>query len=319
LTPTPRSSAVPLDAPATSEQVLPNLFLVGAPRSGTTMLHTCLAQHPEVFMSGVKEPHYFCKDVNEEFEAYQGGPTDPLFKHVDQYLRLFRESGDRKVRGESSVFYLYSDRALRDIPAFNPEARGIVMLREPLEFLRSMHAKLLWDGDEECRDFERALELEPERRAGRSLPPNVRFPSILFYSRYVAYAERLERCRASFGEERVHVILLEDFRRRPQEVWHGVLDFLDVARIPLPVDTDRNPNLEPRSLFVNRLLRERKRRRFWLRRRVRTALERLNRRESPRRELAPEVAARLRERFAPEVAALEACLGRDVRGLWGVR
>jgi hypothetical protein len=308
---------VAAETPVRAERVLPNLFLVGAPRSGTTMLHTCLAQHPEVFMSAFKEPHFFCKDVNEEFEAYQGGPTDPLVKDVETYLRLFRGGAGKKLRGESSVFYLYSDQALRDIPLFSPGSRAIVMYREPLEFLRSLHAKYLWDGDEECRDFERALDLEPERRAGRSLPPNVRFPSILFYSRYVAYAERLARCRASFGAERLHVILLEDFRRRPQEAWNDLLDFLGLARVPLPRDTDKNPNLEPRSLWLNRLLRERKRRRFWMRRRVRVALERLNRREAPRRPLAPEVEARLRQRFAPEVEKLARALGRDLHALWG--
>ncbi len=306
-----------METPPQSDPVLPNLFLVGAPRSGTTTLHTCLAQHPEIFMSTPKEPHYFCKDVNEEFEDYQGGSTDPLFKHLDQYLRIFQAGAGKELRGESSVFYLYSDRALRDIPRFNPQAKAIVMFREPLEFLRSLHAKYLWDGDEECRDFEQALDLEPERRAGRSLPPNVRFPSILFYSRYAAYADRLALCRESFGPERVHVVLLEDFRARPQEVWRGVLEFLGVQPIPLPPDTDRNPNLEPRSLWLNRVLRDRKRRRAWLRRRVRIVLEHLNKRESPRAPLPPEVASRLRKRFEPEVQKLEACLGRELRGLWG--
>jgi len=304
---------------APGDRPLPNLFLVGAPRSGTTTLHNCLARHPEIFMSTPKEPHYFCKDVNAEFESYQGGPTDPLFKELGQYLRIFAGSEGRRVRGESSVFYLYSDQALREIPLFVPGARAIVMLREPLGFLRSLHAKYLWDGDEECRSFARALELEPERRAGRALPPNVRFPSILFYSRYVAYAERLERCFAGFGRENVHVLLLEDFRARPEDAWRGVLDFLGVGPAPLARDVDSNAGIEPRSLWLNRLLRRRKDKPFWLRRRVRIVLERWNRRDVPRRALEPALELAWKRRLAPEVERASRLLGRDLAAVWGYR
>jgi hypothetical protein len=292
----------------------PNLFLVGAPRCGTTTLHHYLAQHPAVFMSTPKEPHYFCSDIHRELDAHQGGARDPLFREEEQYLRLFEAATTEPIRGESSVYYLYSEEAARGIARFAPDARIVVMLRDPLEFLRSLHAKLLWAGDEDQASFERALDLEPRRRRGEAIPRSVRFPSFLFYSRYADFARWIELYREHFPPERLKVLYLDDFQRETEAVYHDVLDFLGVERLPLPADAPRNANAAPRFGLLTRYLRRPGRRR---RPRLDRLLWRLNTKNVPRRPLDQATQARLRQRLRPGVERLSEVLGEDLVQRWG--
>ncbi len=102
----------------------PDFFIIGAPKCGTTALATYLAEHPNIQLSDPKEPHYFCKDLKA------GGP--PVASDKDYVRRFFpglEESG-ASAAGEASVWYLYSDVAVRNILRFQPDAKFIVMLRK---------------------------------------------------------------------------------------------------------------------------------------------------------------------------------------------
>ena len=108
---------------------IPNFFIVGAPKCGTTALCEYLKYHPNVFMSTPKEPHYFAED----FERYRHVKTE------DKYLALFGDCNDRHLMiGEASVFYLRSTRAVSLIRDFNPDAKIIVMLRNPVDMVYSL-------------------------------------------------------------------------------------------------------------------------------------------------------------------------------------
>jgi len=291
--------------------------VVGAPRCGTTALHDLLAQHPDVFMTREKEPHFFSKDLNRRYEEFQGHTIATLHPDLESYLRLFADAGDARIRGESSVYYIYSDVAAREIAAFAPDARIVVLVRDPVELLRSMHAKLLVMGDED-RDFEAAIDLEEARRAGRELPANVRVPWVLYYSDFARLAPRIEPYRELFGPERVRVVLLDDFRARTEREFHGILDFLEIERIPLPDTTALNANRIPRSRLVARVLKRRRPDgRYRYGGRLASLLTRLNERPASRRPLDPGLRARLVARFRPDVEALSELLGRDLVELWG--
>ena len=308
----------------------PNLFIAGAPRCGTTSLHSLLSQHPDAFMSRVKEPHYFSSDINARYEEHAGHEIPFLYKTPEQYLALFEDAGEARVVGESSVYYLFSEVAAAGIAAANPDARIVVLLREPVEFLHSLHGRLFAMGDEDVRDFERALDLEPQRKAGRQLPPNVRLPELLAYSEYARYAESLGRFLAHFPREQVRVLIFEEYRRDKQAAWDSLLEFLELAPHALPTEEQRNPNTEPRSHRLAGFLRNRglyleepsrasglsdlPRR---VRRKLLGTLERLNTREAPRRPLDPVLRDRLKARFAGEVESLEELLGRDLGEVWG--
>ncbi len=290
----------------------PDLFVVGAPRCGTTKLHADLERHPQVFMSARKEPHYFCTDVHAAYRAHQG--RLPLGHLADEaaYLRLFAGAGDARRVGESSVYYLYSDAALAGIRAFAPEARIVILLRDPVDFLVSLHARLFAMTDE-TRPFREALALEPERRAGRRVPSTARFPGLLFYSDYARFSERVARWRAAFP--RTAVLLLDDLRRSPQASWERLQAFLEVEPVPLPQGAPQNETVEARSLVLARFLRRR-----WLAHRYGPhdrRLERLNTRPARARALDPALRAALQERWRGEVEALSALLERDLVALWG--
>ncbi len=298
-----------------SDPKRPNLFVVGAPRCGTTALHDLLAQHPEIYMSPFKEPHFFNGDINRRFVEYQGQTNDPLTWDLEPYLRLFARAEAESVRGESSVYYLFSPEAVERIHAFNPDAKIVIMLRDPHEFQRSLHARLRQAGDEDCADFARAMDLEVDRRAGRNVPITVRFPEILYYSYYAEFSRWIQAYRDKFGQHQVKVMLLDDMKRDAQASYSDLLCFLEVDDFPVPARANRNGNLEPRFAFIIRYLYKRGKRRKMGR--INGRLERWNTRPATRRELKPTDRERLRRELLPEVQKLSAMLDRDLVELWG--
>ncbi len=311
----------------------PNLFIVGAPRCGTTSLHSLLAQHPDIYMSPVKEPHFFARDVNQRYEEHLGRRIPSLYKDLDRYLRLFDNAGGRKIRGESSVYYLYSRVAAEEIKRFDPAAKIVILLREPVDFLHSLYGRLRSMGDETAKTFEEALELEDARRRGERLPGTVRFPELLFYSRYAQFAEQIELYRRVFSPDQVLVLLLEEYRAERERTYSRVLDFLEVAPLPPSGQEQKNPHQEPRSLRLTVFLRERV---HWVqpsaaessgkeprslawktRRKAYRFLERINWRTTARAALDPALRERLKQRHRSEVARLSELLGRDLEKLWG--
>lgn len=132
----------------------PDFFIAGAPKCGTIAMCAYLAQNPNIFIPRNTEPNFFASDLT-------GKRT---IRTEAEYLNLFRDGGG-KLCGEGSTWYLFSKRAAKEIYDFNPDAKIIIMLREPVEFLRSLHNQLLFDGNEDIEDFQEALRAE--QSAGR--------------------------------------------------------------------------------------------------------------------------------------------------------
>ena len=139
----------------------PDFFIVGAPKCGTTAMQYYLSQHPDIFLPE-KEMDFFGNDL--------------LFTHprctIEQYLAHFDtpEAKFRRRVGEKSVFYLYSKRAAYEIRDFAGAADIIIMLRNPVDMLYSLHSHMLRTGGEEIEDFRAALEDESIRKPGARLP-----------------------------------------------------------------------------------------------------------------------------------------------------
>ena len=226
-------------------QKKPNIFLVGAPKCGSTALDNYLKQHPEVFMSDKKESHFFSMD-------FQG----PLYiRDREEYLALFSDVGDSKVIGESSVYYLSSNKAPFAIKEFATDAKIIIMLRNPPEMLYSYHSQLLFSGIENVRDFRKALAAEADRRSGQKVPPNhIYSVNHLFYRDVVQYARQVETYFNLFGRENVHVILFDDLKANSLAVCRALFDFLDVDPNFEAIRGVTNPNANTRSAFLRRLL-----------------------------------------------------------------
>ena len=152
----------------------PNLFIVGQPKSGTTALHQFLGQHPEIYMSSIKEPHFFCADFHLESDRAYGKQRFYDFRSESAYLQLFSKAKNVKIAGESSTNYLYSQVAAEKIYNFNPDAKIIIVLREPAQFLYSLHSHYVKFTEENEPDFLTALALETKRQQEETLSPRVK-------------------------------------------------------------------------------------------------------------------------------------------------
>ena len=108
----------------------------------------------------MKEPHFFNTDDRR------------LISTLEAYEDLFRPaSSGHCALGEASVWYLSSTEAVHNILAYQPNARFIVMVRNPVEMAPALHAEMLITGHENVHDFSTAWRYQEERRQGRQLPP----------------------------------------------------------------------------------------------------------------------------------------------------
>ena len=277
----------------------PNLFLVGAPKCGTSALHGYLAQHPDVWMSEPKEPHFFCTDVDAPFAI-----RDP-----DAYAALFKDAG-KNIVGESSATYLYSKVAAQKIRAACPDAAIIAMLRNPLELIPSLHSQKRVNGTEPYEALTEALAAEPKRKTGE-LEAIGAFP---FYGDAARYTEQLERYLDVFPPEQLHIIVFDDFKRDAAAVYAGVLEFLGLKPFtPNFKVVNQNKRIRSRALHnvlqnpaspINRLPKP-------LGRFTYKALDKLNSAVEVRVPLEPAVKDQLIREFTGEVESLIKLLRRS--------
>jgi Sulfotransferase domain len=300
---------------------VPDFFIVGHPKSGTSALHRMLREHPQLYMPR-KEPSFFVPELISPAKYPNG---------IDDYKALFADAEPGQLVGESTTWYLSSHTAAARIAEAQPQARIVAILREPAGFLRSLHLQFLRSDVETEPDLRSALALERQRSEGHRLPRNSTRPQLLGYSEHVRYVEQLRRYRELFGAERMLVLIYEDFRADNEATVRQVLRFLEIDDT-LPVRTiEANPSVGFRAPRLNEHVRS-----LYLgngpaagalkaavkalsTQRVRhAALGALRRRqaESPPA-LDAELMAELRERFRGEVQALGEYLDRDLIGFWG--
>src|SRR3989442_572509 len=170
--------------------VVPDFFIVGHAKCGTTALYEMLRGHPQIYMPELKEPAYFATDLRARFQRRAAGPLPVT---LEDYLALFAGARAGQRVGEASSLYLWSHDAARGIAAVQPQARIIALLREPASFLRSLHLQLVQNHIETQKDLRKALALEPARRQGKRIPRRSVRPKALLYSERVRYVEQLRR------------------------------------------------------------------------------------------------------------------------------
>jgi hypothetical protein len=205
---------------------LPDFFLIGAPKAGTTALHAALAQHPGLYLSPVKEPKFYLCDGHRPTGFGQRGPGDAHSAREwvwrrDKYEALFDGVPVGVPKGESTPFYLYDQAAQRRIHADVPDAKLLVVLRDPVDRAYSNWMHLWSDGLEPIDDFARAWAAEPERIAGGWAP-------FWHYRRLGLYGEQLQGLTDRFGSGQIHVLRYRDLVERPVESLDQVCRFLGV-------------------------------------------------------------------------------------------
>lgn len=288
----------------------PDFFIVGAPRCGTTALYEYLRQHPQIFMPEHKEPQFFGDDLTHLHGR--------LSKR--DYLRLFRAARPGQRVGEASTWYLYSKSAAREIAHFAPDAQIIIMLRNPVDVMYSLHRELSFYGGETILDFEEALAAEPDRMAGHRRGPSRR-PEALYYRDAVRWPEQIERYFDAIGPDRTKIILFDDFAGDVPAAYADTLRFLRVDTAFQPEFRVVNESKRPKhpglqSIIVRppgpiaRLIPTL--RRLPLAHRIRERILLANSRSERRPPMADELRRRLTAELTPELERLEALIGRDL-------
>lgn len=203
--------------------MLPNFFLAGAPKAGTTALHVALSRHPGVYVSPVKEPKHFLYDGPPPIA---GGPGDArTFRESvwrrEDYEALFDDAPAGAARGESTSLYLYDPAALRRIRAAVPDARLIVLIRDPVDRAHSNWTHLYSAGLEPEQDFLRACDLEDERAAQG-------WATFWRYLDLGRYGRQLSDLYEIFPREQVLVLRYRLLREEPLDTLNRVCAFLGI-------------------------------------------------------------------------------------------
>lgn len=304
---------------------IPDLFIVGAPKSGTTSLYEWLKAHPDVFMTPVKEPCFYSRDLAQD----KSGNFLRYDTDRDRYMALFDEAGDARRVGEASTRYLYSKHAAELIARDQPAARIVAVLRNPVDMIASLHAHKLAGGTEDLADFEQALAAEDDRNAGRRIPRDSN-PLLATYRDRAHFGEQVGRWFDAFGRDQVHVILFEEMVRDPAAHFRGLLEFLEIDPTYKPPSfAAHNQAHDSRGGILRSIARTRPVQfATW---RVLPALigdsrtrelsrrlghSKLRRRTAQRAEVPAELRRRLETEFAPDVARLSELLDRDVASVW---
>jgi Sulfotransferase family len=308
---------------------MPDFFVVGHAKSGTSALYEMLRAQDAVFMPDVKEPWYFVPELRAPAPA---GSRDRRHPHtLEGYLALFAPAREDQLVGEATPSYLLSRQAAARIAAVRPDARIVAILREPASFLRSLHLQFLQTGVDDEPDLARAVALEDERRAGRSLPRNSTRPQALLYSEHVRYVEQLRRYDDAFPSEQVLTLIYDDFRADNEATVRRVLNFIGVERVSPIALAEVNPSVQLRAPRRATLVRSLYLGHRPLARTAKRAITALTPRPLRHRAIAAERRAQLgaptpadeatmhelRRRYKHEVVALGDRLGRDLVTEWG--
>jgi hypothetical protein len=312
------------------QQRLPNFFLAGVPKTGTTSLYHYLRQHPDIYMSPLKEPTFFSQEARPENhtaeeqerigrqslqlrENLQAGVFDNLYRGIvtrwEDYLKLFADAKDEHAVGEASLSYLWSRTAAKEIAAVIPDAKFMLILRHPAERAFSEYVHQLSDGHV-SHSFEHHL-----RRARQS---DRKMSAYYPFLEFGEYAEQLERLFSYFPREQVRIWIYEDTLREPHQFRRQVFEFLGVDPEFVPDTSKRYYQMEiPRALPVVQVVR---RSRIWsgLRRMMPAKLLPVAKRMVYRRhgalKLGKNERAFLVEYYREGIKNLECLLDRDLSG-----
>jgi hypothetical protein len=204
---------------------LPDFFVAGAPKAGTTALHSALSEHPSLYLSTIKEPKYFLSDGPP---PRRGGPGDARTyrEHVwrrGAYEALFSGASPGALCGESTPFYLYSAAAQRRIRTLIPRAKLIVVLRDPIERAHSNWTHLWSSGLDPIDDFVQACR-EEQRRIDAG------WADFWHYLQLGMYGRQLQHLYTVFPPDQVLVCRYRAMVNEPAELLDTICGFLGVGQ-----------------------------------------------------------------------------------------
>jgi hypothetical protein len=249
---------------------LPNFFIVGAPKAGTTSLYYYLSQHPDVYMSPIKEPNYFATEIRAEnispqWQAWAQKENDSLQQYLRgsmrekrfgglvsnwfDYLKLFQNANREKAIGEASVCYLWSRTAARNIASTTSNPKIIMVLRNPVDRAFSQYKQAVTNGlvgSSFREQVRRSLNRKTDKL--ELLNPFLEFG---------LYHEQVKRFTELFPAQNLRVYLYEEYRQAPAETLADVFRFLEVDPQFLPDLSKKHLQTRmPRFVWVSHKLKQ---------------------------------------------------------------
>jgi hypothetical protein len=290
----------------------PDFLIIGAAKSGTTALFEHLREHPDVFLTDPKEPHYFALAGSPP--AFTGPGDDKSINRLAvtsraDYLALFDAATPGMLRGEASVSTLYSPQAAARIHAHNPAVKLICLLRDPADRAFSAYSFMrtrTWEPEDE---FRRALDDEERRIADG-------WQHIWHYKAMGLYGTQLARFDEIFPREQMLVLRYEDFASDSAAVLRRTYDFLGLDAVAATVDPRPHRSGEPRVKVISRMLTTHHPAKRLLRRVVPSSLrsglrDTIIRRNIVRRSYDHHTRAFLVDHFEQDLVLLESLTGLD--------
>jgi sulfotransferase family protein len=289
---------------------MPNLFIIGAAKAGTTALYDHLAQHPRVFLSRVKEPMFFSRDEN-----YARG--------LDWYEEMYFEGAEGyPVRTEATPHYLYWSAKvaprIKEVYGERP-INFIVSFRDPVSRAYSWYWNMVREGREDL-DFEEALRVE-ESRLEQYRDELYQLGSMVYgYSAGSRYASLLQPYLELFSPENFFFVFQDDLKSRVSETCKEIFEFLGIESSTQIDTSSSNPAAMPRSRVLHKTLRRRSPFKEFIkpfipvgiRRPLKSKMLQANLKETPYVPLDPQLAHELRLSYRTEIENLERITGRNL-------
>jgi hypothetical protein len=228
------------------EVYLPNFLIVGAAKSGTTSLYQYLHEHPEIFMSGNKEPRFFISSVFTNMSSDDprySALLDLTITEYDEYTKLFRDAGKYKAIGEATATYLYYyQEAIPNIKKYLNDVKIIIILRNPVDRAFSSYKHLVRE-QYETRSFEECLELEEARKQNNWSLLNFYKDAGNYYRQVKSYIDNFKL---------VKIVLYDHLRTDNIALIKDIYRFLEVSDRFVPnFNKQYNVSYIPKSIFLN--------------------------------------------------------------------
>ncbi|MBU2101233.1 sulfotransferase [Patescibacteria group bacterium] len=225
---------------------VPNFFIIGAPKCGTTAMSEYLSEHPQIFISNPKEPHYF----NSDLKFNKRNNTVARYKECFEGV-----ASQHDVIGEASTWYLFSDKAVGNILKLNPKAKFIVMVRSPIELAYALHSENYFHSDENVKDFEEAWNLQDIRKSGKRIPIFCEEPALLMYGDVAKVGEQVEKLFSLVPQDNTKIVFFDDLKNNTKGEYRKILDFLGVEFDDRYIFPPKNMNKIARFDFLKPLFR----------------------------------------------------------------
>ncbi|PPS44234.1 sulfotransferase [Chroococcidiopsis sp. TS-821] len=283
---------------------MPNFLIIGAQKAGTSSLYYYLKQHPQIYMSPIKEPHFFTYEgekVNESFS---------VVNNIEDYQKLFQDAPKSMMKGEASPSYIYAPKAAERIKHYIPEAKLIAILRHPAERAYSNFLHAIRNDQEPLKDFRQALREEETRIRDRSV-------LLWHYKSKGFYYKQLKRYLDLFDRSQIKICLYEDLNTNPAGVLKDLFEFLAVdSSFEADVSRKYNVSVVPKNPLLGSLIKNFKSVKPIMKNLLPDGVRHYIRSkvfDTPP-PISPELRKQLVEEYREDILQMQELLGRDLSG-----